>query len=116
MLIRGTMSQGCRSSQMPHWEAVAMAGRKKYLPKDAKVVALSLGACERVALSVIEARRHIRGEGAATASQIVTDALWHYLAAAENLTREAVERLLPVVQGDPTNVRVFPKKGASQPQ
>jgi hypothetical protein len=90
-----------------------MAGRKKHLPNDAKVVAFSLGGAERIVLSVIEARRRVRNEGREASSQIVADALWHFLDSVEKVPRADIERLLPAQHEDVSNLKQFPKRGAS---
>ena len=87
-----------------------MAGRIKRLPKDAKAVALSLGGGERIILSVIEARRRQRGERRETSSQIVADALWHFLDCVERVPREDIEKLLPAQEEHVSNLKRFPKR------
>ena len=84
-------------------------GRKKRLPPDAKPVAISLGGRERIVLSVIEVRRQDRNEKGDSPSEIVADALWHYLIHVEKVPREQIEALLPPKQEQPSNVREFPK-------
>jgi hypothetical protein len=92
-----------------------VAGRIKRLPKDAKAVSLSLGGGERVILSVIEARRRQRGERRETSSQIVADALWHFLDCVEKVPREDIERLFPsqAQVEDVSNLKRFPKRESS---
>lgn len=89
-----------------------MAGRKKRLPGDAKPVTISLGGEERVALSVIEARRQRRSEGRDSPSEIVSDALWHFFENVENMSREQIEALLPSKPEDQnlSKLKQFPKK------
>jgi hypothetical protein len=90
-----------------------VAGRIKRLPKDAKVVSLSLGGAERVILSVIEVRRRQRGESGETPSQIVADALWHFLDCIEKVPREDIVKLLPSQPEGSSNLKRFPKTGLS---
>jgi len=74
-----------------------MAGRKKQLPDNAKVVAVSLGPAERILLTAIEARNDGKGGG----SQIVADALWHYWESVEKMPREVIYQLLPPQAKEP---------------
>ena len=90
-----------------------MAGRIKRLPQDAKPVSLSLGGGERILLSVIEARRRQRGERRETPSQIVSEALWHFLDCVEKVPREDIEKLLPIKVEDHSKLKRFANKGAS---
>jgi hypothetical protein len=85
-----------------------MAGRKKSLPKDAKVVSFSLGGAERIILAVVEVRRKQRAERGETSSHIVSDALWHYLDCVEKVPREDIERLLVKETTHVSNVKHFP--------
>ncbi len=87
-----------------------MAGRKRTLPDDAKVVSLSLGGAERLVLSTIEVRRRQRSEQGDTPGQIVADALWHYLETIENVPRTDIQKLMIVAEVEPSNVTAFPKK------
>jgi len=80
------------------------------LPDDAKVVSLSLGGAERVILTVIEVRRRQRGERGETSSQIVADALWHFLDCVEKVPREDIENLLLKKRDEASNLKAFPKK------
>lgn len=87
-------------------------GRRRRLPTDAKPVTISLGGSERVILSVIEARRQRRNEGRDSPSEIVADALWHFLKDVEKMPREQIEALLPA-QATPEphgKLKQFPKK------
>ena len=90
-----------------------MAGRIKRLPQDAKPVSLSLGGGERILLSVVEARRRQRGEQRETPSQIVSDALWHFLDCVEKVPREDIEKLLPIKAEAPSKLKRFPSRDAS---
>jgi len=89
-----------------------MAGRRKRLPGDAKPVTISLGGEERVALSLIEARRQRRSEGRDSPSEIVSDALWNFLESVEKVQRGQIEALLPNIPKDEgqSNLKQFPKK------
>jgi hypothetical protein len=89
-----------------------MAGRKKRLSIDAKPVTISLGAEERVALQLIEARRQRRQEDRDSPSEIVADALWHFLERVEKLSREQISALLPSqpTERNGANVKQFPKR------
>jgi hypothetical protein len=87
-----------------------MAGRKRTRPDDAKVVSISLGGAVRLVLSTIEVRRKQRSEQGDTSSQIVADALWHYLDTIEKVPREDIEKLLIAPKSEASNVRAFPKK------
>jgi hypothetical protein len=87
-----------------------MAGRKRTLPDDAKVVSLSLGGAERLVLSTIEVRRRQRSEQGDTPGQIVADALWHYLDTVEGVPRHDIEKLLVAPTAEVSNIKAFPKK------
>jgi hypothetical protein len=83
-----------------------MAGRKKSLPPDAKVVSLSLGGPERIVLSVLEARRHARMESGGTPSQIVADALWYFLEKEEGVSRKLIDDLIPAKPQNKSETKV----------
>ena len=87
-----------------------MAGRKRTLPDDAKVVSLSLGGAERLVLSTIEVRRRQRSEQGDTPGQIVADALWHYLDTVEKVPRHDIEKLMIAPKAESSNIKAFPKK------
>ena len=89
-----------------------MAGRKKRRPDDAKPVQILLSAQERVVLSVIEARRQTRSEEGDSPSEIVADALWHFLENVEKVPREQISALVPskLQDRDQSNIKQFPKK------
>jgi len=86
--------------------------RKKRLPEDAKAVLISLGGQERLVLSVIEVRRQSRSEERDSPSEIVADALWHFLETVEKMPREQIAALLPIQKKEekPSNIKPFPKK------
>jgi len=86
--------------------------RKKRLPEDAMPVQISLGGKERLVLSVIEIRRQNRSEERDSPSEIVTDALWHFLETVEKMPRDQIDALLPIQQKDEkqSNIKPFPKK------
>jgi hypothetical protein len=86
--------------------------RKKRLPEDAKAVLISLGGKERLVLSVIEVRRQNRSEERDSPSEIVADALWHFLETVEKMPRDQIAALLPLQQKDEkqSNIKPFPKK------
>jgi len=90
--------------------------RKKRLPDNARPMTIVLTPAEKLVLSVIEARRQERGEERDSPSEIVSDALWRFLAEAEEMTRGEIEALLPKVE--PKNSTkskvstISPKKGA----
>lgn len=92
-----------------------MAGRKKRLPADAKPVTISLGGEERIVLALIEARRQRRSEERDSPSEIIMDALWHFLENVEKMSRDQIEALLPAKTDDKSqsNVKHFPRKGKS---
>jgi len=89
--------------------------RKKRLSDDAKPVTISLGGEERVVLSVIEARRQRRLESGDSPSEIVADALWHFLEHVEKVPREQIEALLPPKPEErvKSNLTKFPQKETS---
>jgi hypothetical protein len=92
-----------------------MPGRKKRRPADAKPVTIYLTAEERLVLQVIEGRRQVRSEQGDSPSEIVSDALWHFLEDREKMPRKQIEALLPSKPKDQnqSNLKHFPKKGAS---
>ena len=75
--------------------------REKRLPEDAKPVTVSLGGPERVILGLIEVCRQRRWEKRDSPSEIVADALRHYLVEVEKLTLEQIETLLPPIAPKP---------------
>lgn len=89
-----------------------MPGRKKRRPDDAKPVTIYLSAGERLVLQVIEGRRQVRSEVGDSPSEIVADALWHFLEDREKMPRTQIEALLPSKPRDQSQskLRQFPKK------
>lgn len=89
-----------------------MAGRKKRLAKDAKPVTIYLTPEERMALQVIELRRSKRSEERDSPSEIVSDALWKFLADVEGVPQAQIEALLPKSPKHQlkSNIRRFPRK------
>jgi hypothetical protein len=89
-----------------------MAGRKKRRPVDAKPVTIYLSAEERLVLHVIEGRRQKRSEDGDSPSEIVSDALWHFLEEKEKMRREQIQALLPSNPKDQSQSKLkqFPKK------
>jgi hypothetical protein len=87
-----------------------MAGRKRRLPEDARPVTISLGGEERLVLQVIEVSRQRRSEGRDSPSEIVSDALWHFLTTVERIPREKIEALLPAKTPEhkTSNIKSFP--------
>lgn len=83
----GKESRTCFGSMTP--------GRKKRLSKDARPVTISLDGRERVILNLIEVRRQSRDEDRDSPSEIVADALLHYLKEVEKVSVEQIEALLP---------------------
>ena len=75
--------------------------REKRLPEDAKPVTVSLGGPERVILSLIEVCRQRHWEKRDSPSEIVADALHHYLVDVEKLKLEQIETLLPPIAPKP---------------
>ena len=71
---------------------------------------------EKLVLSVIEARRQQRDEDRDSPSEIVSDALWRFLAEVEEMSRGEIEALLPNVEPQNSTKSkvstISPKKGA----
>jgi hypothetical protein len=87
-------------------------GRKKRLAKNAKPTSISLTPVEGLVLQTIEARRRERSEERDSPSEIVADALWHYIITVEQVPKEQIEALVPAkpdVQNE-SNLKPFPKR------
>jgi hypothetical protein len=70
-------------------------------------VTVSLGGPERVILGLIEVRRQRRWEKRDSPSEIVADALRHYLTEVEEVKPDQIETLLPPISPKPPKL---PKK------
>jgi hypothetical protein len=92
--------------------------RNRTVPNDAKVVSVSLGGAVRLVLSTIEVGRRQRAERGDTPSQIVADALWHYLDSVEGVPRQDIEKLMitpkidtPDIRRSKSGLAMFPPSG-----
>lgn len=85
-------------------------GRKKRLAENAEPTTIYLTPVEKLVLGVIEMRRGDRKEARDSPSEIIVDALWHWLTEVEKMPKEQIEALRPKTTEQSGNIKPFPKK------
>ncbi|HEU4417122.1 MAG TPA: hypothetical protein VFT65_20205, partial [Candidatus Angelobacter sp.] len=79
---------------------------------DAKPVSVSLTPEEELALQAIMSRRRKRGLANYSRSEVISDALWHYLTEVEKVPRDQIDIIVPELpdDGKRSNIKPFQKK------